>query len=1197
MALFQSRLLSVLVFTALSLLFAFRSSFAFEPTPSVSEDEFISLNDEVTPKVAYALKTVGERIWLILDIGTFSDGKVAVVAGLSSKRKVNFSADSSQAVRIGEKSRFAFAVNKKDLTDTPAALNQVRLGFAVRWLGGANGEDRLRWRFNHNDHLAAFQPMSASPADWQLVDLSSYRQSIALKQNKLNVVFQQPLDGKATVVIEDSSGKRIRNLLSGKTMNKGLQAILWDGCDDSGNPVKPGAYNWRSLHHSGIQPEFVMTFCNWDNSGVSARASNHDCFIGATANSSRVFFIAPGTEGGYGMISVGPDGKWLQGYKPAAAFSLTKRAAAASERYFFVLNDGVAARGSIDKTNPNWKAAVKLTLTRYDIASAKAVGYGGSEKYATLANYEAGPGCSNPELQDGSSLTGVAYCNGKLYVGTGLTQSILVIDPETGKTIKEIPFKKPSALAAAGNRLIGISANQVYDIDPEQGKCRQLALVGVNTPGALALDLAGNIYVVDGSIIKQFNNKGLLLKSFGTPGGSYSGPYDPERMIAPSGIAIFANKLWLAEARDNPKRITAWDLRSGKVVMQKFGNPPYGGRGCGFDESNAACWLGLNSSWNVNLQNHSADCRSVLGSYPFPLRLHFVRQDGRDFVVAPNRANFIYQLQANGALKPAVCYGTVRGLGKIYNWQVPETFFTAFSQRFPAAVNTAYSRKKILGKSRAGLLWVDQNGDGAMQPAEFEFTSPSIRFAEGLWANDISDLTIRVPAFVNNRSLMVTMKASGFYPGGAPRYPALEQACRSGLPIQYPDGTLLEKPIDSIVDRFGNLFCLTEPNLSAFSPQGTLLWTFPNRWAGVQNSHQAPLPESGVLQGALFYFGTAPLDKHSDVLALMGNFGRVFLISSDGLYIDEMFRDMRLGFNNADPAGLGCEPFGGTFGKEQGAQGRYYLQAGPGGFRIYQINGLDKVTRQSGKIIVRDQNARLAEAMPTEAEIAPEHEAALWPVIAGRNDQIRQSAAWSKSGKFLAKVRAGYDDKFLYLNYEVEDSSPWINRGDDWSLLFKSGDAVDFQFGIEPSSVVDRALPLPGDLRLLIAPYHQGNAVVLYKYKVPGTKAPRVYSSPWRSVDVDVVKLLDQATVNTKLQKNGYEVDARIPLADLNFAPSAGKKYRGDFGVIFGDSQGDVDILRSYWSNQNTGLVNDVPGEVMIEPKYWGGLYCREEAK
>ena len=44
----------------------------------------------------------------------------------------------------------------------------------------------------------------------------------------------------------------------------------------------------------------------------------------------------------------------------------------------------------------------------------------------------------------------------------------------------------------------------------------------------------------------------------------------------------------------------------------------------------------------------------------------------------------------------------------------------------------------------------------------------------------------------------------------------------------------------------------------------------------------------------------------------------------------------------------------------------------------------------------------------------------------------------------------------------------------------------------------------------------------------------------------------------------------------------------GRLRAIFGDPEGKMNMLRSYWSNQNTGLVNDVPGEIMLSPVSWG---------
>ena len=54
--------------------------------------------------------------------------------------------------------------------------------------------------------------------------------------------------------------------------------------------------------------------------------------------------------------------------------------------------------------------------------------------------------------------------------------------------------------------------------------------------------------------------------------------------------------------------------------------------------------------------------------------------------------------------------------------------------------------------------------------------------------------------------------------------------------------------------------------------------------------------------------------------------------------------------------------------------------------------------------------------------------------------------------------------------------------------------------------------------------------------------------------------------------------------------PQAGLGVKGDLGVTHGDLAGQRTRLRTYWSNQHTGIVDDAVYELMMEPKHWGGL-------
>ena len=134
--------------------------------------------------------------------------------------------------------------------------------------------------------------------------------------------------------------------------------------------------------------------------------------------------------------------------------------------------------------------------------------------------------------------------------------------------------------------------------------------------------------------------------------------------------------------------------------------------------------------------------------------------------------------------------------------------------------------------------------------------------------------------------------------------------------------------------------------MRAFAPDGRLLWRYPNRWSGVHGSHHAPLPSPGELQGVLFFTGVAPLDDTADVMLMNGNHGRAFVMTTDGLYLDEVFPDCRM-MTNPQAGGvgiLGGECFGGAFGRSQ-TDGNYYFQGGGIEYRIYRIDGLNEIVR------------------------------------------------------------------------------------------------------------------------------------------------------------------------------------------------------------------------------------------------------------
>jgi hypothetical protein len=331
------------------------------------------------------------------------------------------------------------------------------------------------------------------------------------------------------------------------------------------------------------------------------------------------------------------------------------------------------------------------------------------------------------------------------------------------------------------------------------------------------------------------------------------------------------------------------------------------------------------------------------------------------------------------------------------------------------------------------------------------------------------------------------------------------------------------------------------------------------------------------MQGVMAFLGIAPLDDGADVFFLNGNHGRCFTLTSDGLYLDDAFVDVRVSYLKNEYR-LGGEIFGGSFGRDA-RSGKYYVQIGHGPYRIYELTGFEKLKRHSGKLTVTPDHIAAAERQNLRQVAATQQ---------AKEATIPGGVAWDKSGAFKTQLDLAADATHLHLIWRVQDTSPWINNGRDWTKLFATGDTLDFQFACDPKADPKRREPVIGDKRLLIAPHEGKPLAVLYEHRKPGGKNPVEFVSPWRGAKVDDVRQLPDARIEVKSDTNGYIVKASLALGDLGLTLEPGEKLRADFGVTFGDAAGSDTNLRSYWSNQSTGLVDDIPGEIMLSPNLWG---------
>lgn len=1147
--------------------------------------DLVTLSTAVSPRVAYQAERIGERLVVTVEAEVNGKEDVSIELGIFGEKAVILSAKEAKMSRVGDGLRWRFELPAKRLMNDGAGWKQLKLAFAVEWQSGPGGVARQRERFLHVGAGAAHGGLLKDPRDWAALDLEKLAREAADRALQIRLAVDLAMSGKGSVVIEDPAGRRVRNLVSGAAVEKGRQSFTWDGLDETGNPVPPGDYRWRSVNHPGLKPVHVMDFCD-------APGSNHGTLHAAATNGRSLFFASPVAEGGWEIIELAADGTFVRGFNPPHGHGLGRVAIAADEHYLYAAHDGMAWGVHLDRSKPGWKEERTISVVRINLANGQVEDFPGGVRHAPLKRYEAGPGAAMKAGEN--ALAGLALWQGKLHLADRSSNEVHVIDPASGKRTDGFALTDPVALSASASGLHAIAGGKLVKI--ENGRATGIASLKGDPRGLHAAE-DGRFYFSDAGdqIVRVLKANGEEQKQIGTPGGISPGPYDPLKLQNPAGLVILDGRLWVTEdGRWQPKRLAAFDAKTGAVVKEYFGPTNYGAQGAGFDDQDASRWIGQGCLWQLDFKSGNAKPLSILGGKT-GRRSKFLRQDGRTFLIASGKATWIQELRDNGTLKLLACLSSAHQFSYEHDWRPPAAFVEAFQRDYPKIPYTGSADGRIEdGKPDHGygMLWVDRDGDGAMQAAEIEFSTTATKVAGAGWSHDFHDLTLRMPGEVAGRKVTVTLKPDGWWPGGAPKYPALNEAVSSAVEIDLPGSSMVE----SITDRAGNLILNSDPAMRSVAPDGTLRWTYPNQWSNVHGSHRAPLPRAGELQGSLFYSGLAPLDGTSDVFVINGNHGRAFVMTSDGLYLDEMFPDVRM-MTNPQAGGIGIlggECFGGTFGRSE-KDGNYYFQGGGIAYRIYRVDGLREVVRGEGTIRVSPAQATAAERHRVRlAAEAVEARSAVIPAVA--ESPGNPVVKWDRDGKFPVVVRASHNGTMLHLDYEVEDASPWVNHGRDWQALFKTGDGIDLQLG--PAADPQRGEPVPGDLRLFIAPMGEENVAVLYRHRAPDAPVGQAvnFQSPWRSAKVDSVRRLDAVKIEVTREGGRYRIKAAIPLLELRLDPAGGLRMRGDFGVIYGDGAGTVNLFRNYWSNPATGLVNDVPGEILLTPALWGDIDFSQSA-
>ncbi|MEI6519566.1 MAG: FlgD immunoglobulin-like domain containing protein [bacterium] len=1041
----------------------------------------------------------------------------------------------------------------------------------------------------------------------------------------LPIQFILPKPAYVSLVLNDSKGNRIRNLVAEKKMDAGKQEIAWDGLDDSGKPVAPGKYRWCGLYRDELKLEYQFSVY--------------------TGGAKLPWFTAPSH-----LVT---DTGWLSDHNPACSIATVNDkifiGAIVSENGQDLMALDINGNKLWGRARPSGSVGASvLTADDKFVYGAGEAQWGGDNAYVYRIDPQTYQTVNIWHHKGRLGLRGIAIHDGKVYVSSDLEEKIFVIDAakveNNQQVLREIALPQPGGLAFTGDgKLLAISGKTTVIIR-DDGTSQPLITTDLNHPNRMVIGNDGTIYISDGPTswnrdndiennalygkpavritgdnqIKVFNADGKFIRAIGDKGGRKPGPYNPQAMRCPVGLALDKqNRLWVTEWDMLPKRISVWNPQNGKLITEYIGAHKYGGGGA-LDPGDRTQMIydGMlfkldwdKGTWKltdtlVDIMNADVEDRHSFGGYSnWPTRI--VRYKGQQYFIG-----------GPSGVDGSDMGGTIwKRVGKTFQ---PIAYIGPFNPGFdknnvPNSNHYLYKRmleqvgdkppgfgqdagwppNKWQGHISYLMIWADANNDGIVQPEEVHFyDKPHWWLYQAQVASDMS-IYLRQPSHRNITSVW-RLPLSRIDKNGVPQYDITKIET---IAEKLPDTTGGSSG-SFLPNSTGKVFVMSRP-IWGIDPKTKTTWQYPNGWPMLGDG--SPRPQPGLIVGGYGMKGVADVGGEvGSVLAINSNFGQWYLLTDDGIFVSTLFGDTRTSpfwgtyFKeakrgmNVQGISLGQESFSGSIGRT--SDGNIYIIAGHPHCSIIKVVGLESIKRLLGNEIIIDEMITGKNDADKTISIPLRLKPHNWQTWGGDSTTI------IKSGDVeVARVWLSYDGNNIYTRYKVTDASPLQNAGGDNKLLFKTGDSVDLQIGLDYKSDNKHTIPANGDVRLLMTKTKDGAIGVLYRYKVANTQNPERFWSPTGEVSVDKIEYFTakDLSIESSIDKDGYTISAIIPWKTLyggEYQPPVNGSLRGDVGILYSDPNGATTVERIYRFNKSTSVVADIPSEIRLHPDAWGEL-------
>lgn len=1018
------------------------------------------------------------------------------------------------------------------------------------------------------------------------------------------VEFRLEKPGFVTVAIDTSEGKRVRNLMGETWLDAGRHRVPWNGLDDAGEPVPAATYRWKGLVHEGLHAAFEGAFNSPGNppwltaeissqfyvrpSGSGGWLSDHAVPTCAFSDGERVYFGATLAEAGHAMMEL-----TRQGEKTWGTLWLGLSGADALYR----TNDILYVAGE-----KGWMKNV-LAVTRLD-----------ARTHRVLANP---PGSPIPKgeiafirvkSEDFSGIKGMVVTDRYIVLSLADRGRLALFDVTTGAPVRDIPLPGAGALVLLdGETVLAISGTTVVRLNLENPAPETVIDGSLVAPAGLAVTSQGDIVVSDVApteqVVKIFSPQGILRKTLGTPGGHREGLFNPTAMNAPRALAVDGeDHVWVGEHSLLPKRISVWSLE-GQLKNSWTGPPSYGGGGTlDPEDSSRAFYKGM--EFAVQPWPERSTLRAIL----------FDPRDHRDLPIPVQQSAENADGQVSDAAFGGIPQAAVRRNGRLYlvhdqgfgvreifigevvgNHLVPQAILGSVKRLADAWKDRHPDFVKSLAPENSGdgvFLWRDGNGDGRAEPGEVQVRA-DWRFG-AMWAMRTWP-TLNLHARTADGRAIVEIAPE-------PADDALAYDITHARLIPLPDTI---KGITALApDLHGNLLINTGGGSNqgdrrnmffSIAPTGKINWTYPNPYPA--NWHNSPRQKPGNILHTLNVEGVVPLGRdRGDVFQLNGNKGVRYLLTTDGLFVGQLYGDMRSApllsslhtvsrGQRVETFSLGDECFFGWLGPSP--DGDVLQIVGKDSSNVMKVTGLETIRRLPGGSVTLRQAAEKFQAGTAHVPpIVPVQIAAL----GGGWDETQKHQRLDTESDVSFAI--GYNDRGLTLKMVAKDARPFANSGDDPKTLFKTGDAVDFRISVAPQSPPSRTAPVPGDQRFLFSLWRGKPVAVRYRFVVPDTPESQKsqFASPTGTAVVDEVSLPGDVAVTVENSGTGWTVVAKLPWKALGLSGPPKQTLRGDVGLIEGDATGTRAVARHYYFDRGSQVVSDLPSEVRVNPSLWGDL-------